>query len=443
MGLRLMQLSDAFGKTLMTTVGMTAISFISSVLTARMLGPEGRGLLSGALLIGTLAAGVAQLGLANSYVYHFGALRAFPYLRLLVWSVIGSATFACALAWGAVQLSSEGQLHRASACILALAVCMSVQTYFLALAQLKPDLHFFNMMRLGLVLGNLLLLLPIVSIFDRVTFHQLLSAQLLVLAASGCGAVVWSRQHRVWQMPAGGLQTTSIGQLVGYGLQQHGTVLLGLLLLNFDKVILLHRGNIEEYGYYALAFTTSRLIGAVQDAASVALYAGFAGKDVVQLGDKVKTAFRLTFLPLLSMAALGAALSPWLIVWVYGDKFASMVLPFSILLFECVIGGASWTLAQRFNAGGRPGLVLVRQCISVIPVFAAMPFLPQQNAHVSLALLMLAGAVLRLGVTMILYPTSLKEPIPHIVPTLCDYRMVRAWLLRSKVARRAPPDQER
>ncbi|HAT32197.1 MAG TPA: hypothetical protein DCW29_15490 [Janthinobacterium sp.] len=436
MNVRLADLSGAFRKTLMTTVGITVISFISSVITARILGPEGRGLLSAALMIGSLAAGVSQLGLANSFVYHFGAARAFPYLRLLFASLVAVGLVAAALAWGGVHLSDKPQLGLVLPGILALALCMATQTYFFSLAQLHADLHFFNQLRFSLVLFNLVLLLPVVWIFDTVTFQQLLYAQLLVAAGLTLAGLYWARKHRVWRLNEAG-EASEAGapaapvEIVRYGLHQHGTVLLGLLLLNYDKLVLLNRGSLVEYGYYALAFGTSRLIGAVQDAVAVALYARFAGKDIEQLGEKVRTAFRLTFLPMLLLAAIGAALSPWLIVGVYGHKYAAMALPFAILLFECVIGGASWTLAQRFNAGGRPGLVLVRQFISVVPVFAAMPFLPEKNVYVYLALLMLAGASLRLAVTMIMYPGSLKEPVPSVIPTRQDLRMVRALLTRS------------
>lgn len=427
LAVRLTGLSGAFRKTLMTTMGITAISFISSVITARILGPEGRGLLSAAMMMGALAAGVAQLGLANSFVYHHGAARTFAYLRLLLSSLLLVGVVAGALAWGGVHMSAKAQLQHMLPGVLALAVFMATQNYFSVLAQLQPDLHFYNKMRFSLVLLNLLLLLPIVLIFDAVTFEHLLYAQLSVVLGLSVAGLYWARRHRVWRMAEQG-PPVGARAVLRYGLHQHGTVLLGLLLLNFDKVVLLNRGSMEEYGYYALAFATSRLIGAVQEAVAVALYARFAGKDVKLLGEKVRTAFRLTFLPMLAMAALGAALSPWLIVWVYGQKFAGMVLPFSILLFECVIGGASWTLAQRFNAAGRPGLVLVRQFVSVVPVFAAMPFLPEQNVYVYLAVLMLAGAVLRLAVTMVMYRASLNETMPSVIPTKADWHMVRSLL---------------
>ena len=431
MSTRLSGLTGAFGKTLMTTVGITAISFISSVLTARMLGPEGRGLLSAALMIGTLAAGVAQLGLASSYVYHVGAARRFPYLKLMFYSLLLVAGVAAAVGWLGGQLRSDAQLRQALPWIMALAACMGTQNYFFLLAQLRSDLKFFNGMRLSLVLGNLLLLLPLMLMYHTVHFMQLLYCQLAVVAALTVAGLYWSLRHRVWRLAAP-KEPVPARQVLRYGLHQHGTVLLSLLLLNFDKIILLNRGDIEEYGYYALAFTTSRLIGAVQEAVAVALYARFAGRDLEQLGEKVRTAFRLTFVPLLALATIGALLSPWLIVLVYGPKFAAMALPFAILLFECVCGGASWTLAQRFTAGGRPGLVLVRQLISVVPVFLALPFLPVENAYVYLALLMLLGAVLRLGVTLAMYRVTLKEPMPALFPTRADLAMVRSFLPRPR-----------
>jgi len=428
MTFRLSGLTGAVGKTLMTTVGVTAISFISSVLTARMLGPEGRGLLSAALMIGTLAAGVAQLGLASSFVYHVGASRRFPYLKLLLCSVLLVGSVAAVLGWLGGQLRSDVQLKEALPWIIALAAFLGTQNYFCLLAQLKSDLKFFNGMRFSLVLANLLLLLPLIVMYHTVHFMQLLYCQLAVVVGLTIAGLYWSLRNRVWALKEQ-KDAVSAPLVLRYGMYQHGSVLLSLLLLNFDKIVLLNRGDIEEYGYYALAFATSRLIGAVQEAVAVALYARFAGRDLEKLGDKVRTAFRLTFMPMMVLASIGAALSPWLIVLVYGPKFAPMALPFSILLFECVCGGASWTLAQRFTASGRPGLVLVRQVISVLPVFLALPFLPIENVYVYLALLMLLGAVLRLVVTLCMYPITLKEEMPVLLPTRADLVMVRNVLL--------------
>lgn len=412
------------GTTLMTTVAITAIGFITSVITARVLGPEGRGLLSGALMIATLAANVSLFGLANSFIYHKGAGRPFNYQLFMAASLVFVAVLSVVLGYFGLQLTHEARLHDQLWLILCVTGVTAAQGYFYALSQVHDGLHFFNLMRFLLVIGNLILLLVLLLVYDVMDFKYILITQMLVSAGLTLLGMAWAQKNKVWDGVAATAQPATWKDMLGYGISHHGTVVLGLMLVNFDKITLLHMGTIIEYGFYALAFTTSRLIGAVQEAVSTALYSRFAGKDINELSHHVRVAFRLTFAPMLVMATIGAALSPWLIVWVYGESFASTALPFAVLLFECVISGASWTLAQRFNAGGRPGLVFVRQFISVLPVFMALPFLPEQNIHVYLSMLMLLGAILRLSVTLGIYPFVLKERVPDLLPTATDCKAV-------------------
>jgi O-antigen/teichoic acid export membrane protein len=417
------------GTTLMTTIAITAIGFITSVITARVLGPEGRGLLSGALLIATLAANVSLFGLANSFIYHKGAGRPFNYRVFMSASLIFIVMLSVAISFIGLQITDETQLHDQVVLILCVTAVTAAQGYFYALSQLHNELRFFNLMRVLLVVGNLAFLLILLAVYEVVDFRLILITQLLVTAGIALLGIAWAKKHKVWEGADSNNPPANLKGILGYGVSHHGTVALGLLLVNFDKITLLHMGTIVEYGFYALAFTTSRLIGAVQEAVSTALYSRFAGKDVDQLSHHVRVAFRMTFLPMLLLAGIGAILSPWLVVLAYGDSFAPVIIPFAVLLFECVISGASWTLAQRFNAGGRPGLVFVRQFISVLPVFMALPFLPEQNIHVYLSLLMLVGAILRLSVTLGIYPWVLKEKTPDILPTLADLKSVLKSML--------------
>ena len=433
-------LLKASSTTIATTALITVIGFFTSVITARILGPEGRGLLSGALLIATLAGNTALFGLANTFVYHKGAERTFNYKLFFVFSLIFIGIVSASFSYFGLQLSSEQKLHQELYLIIVMAIVSGGYGYFNALSQLNHELHFFNLMRVGLVLGNLLLLGVIMLFFKPVTFVQILITQIIVSGVLMLWGIIWANKHAIWspkddsEIKVIATDQITWGDMLGYGIKHHGTVLLGILLVNFDKLALLNMGTIIEYGYYALAFTTSRLIGAVQEATSTALYARFAGKDIGQLSTNVNNAFRLTFIPMLVLAGIGAALSPWLIPFVYGKAFTSMTIPFAILLFECVISGASWTLAQRFNAGGRPGLVFFRQFISVIPVFMALPFLPHENIHIYLSGLMLIGAVLRLSVTLGIYPFVLKEPVPQILPSSQDIKSALKLLRKNKAS---------
>ncbi|MEZ0236975.1 MAG: hypothetical protein ACAH06_02835, partial [Methylophilaceae bacterium] len=127
----------------MTTVAVTAIGFFTSVITARILGPEGRGLLSGALLIATLVGNASLFGLANSFIYHKGAGRPFNYGQWMVFSLAFVAGLSVMLAWLGMNITSEAQLHAQLPLILLLTAATAGQGYFYALSQLHDGLHFF------------------------------------------------------------------------------------------------------------------------------------------------------------------------------------------------------------------------------------------------------------------------------------------------------------
>jgi O-antigen/teichoic acid export membrane protein len=431
---KLASISEAAVRTVLTTIAITGVGFIASVITARVLGPEGRGLLSAALLICTLSAGIAQMGLANSFVYHRGARREFDYVRLLWCSVVVVPIVAVLLALAGVHLTAHPRIEQGVALILGAAAFTAIYSYLNTLAMLRADLLFYNVLRSSFVFGNLaVLLLAVLALGRDVQFEHILALQLVVLAALTVLGLVWAARRAVTAAQPEASAQAGMKEILSYGLHHHGTVVLGLLLIHIDKVVLLARGSMAEFGLYAVAFATSRLIGAVQDAVSTALYAGLAGTDVAAMSAKIGTAFRATFVPMLVVAAIGAALAPWLVQLVYGSEFAAMSAPFAVLLFECVIGGASWTLAQRFNAAGRPGIVFLRQSVSVLPVLVALPFLPQSTLPLCLSLLMLCGAILRLVATIVLYPVALKEAMPRLWPTRGDCRALCIKLRISSV----------
>jgi O-antigen/teichoic acid export membrane protein len=414
------------GRTLLTTVGVTVLGFAISVLTTRMLGPEGRGLLSGSLLIIGLSTALGRWDLAYSYIYFRGTglyfhQRRFVYLSALV---IGVGTLL--LAAVGVRINDNAILHQHIALITAFAVVTGLQNYLFNLSQLETSLAFLNLTRICGAIFNLAALGVLYWLCRPVQFEYILIGQMVCALVLIAMCLQWCRLYLFSARPApdelASLPRARTSDMVKYALNQHGTGLVALAMTYFDKVYLLKVGTIEEFGYYTLAFTTSRLIGAIHEAMNTALYSRYAGKEEGELNSSINTAFRFTLVPMLVLAGIGSVLAPWLIRLAYGPKFDSVTPSFIILMFECVLSGAAWTLAQRFNAGGKPGLILRRHVLSLIPLVLMLPFLPKENISVYLALLMLLGAVLRMIITLAMYPYVLKQPVPRLVPTMAEIR---------------------
>lgn len=413
-------------QTLTSTLAVILCSFLVSILTARLLGPEGRGLMGAVLLIAGLSSGIAQLGIANALIYHRGLGSRLNFQGLALASIVMITVAALPLAALGSGFFYPPVLERRTDLILLVAATTAAFAFTTTATQITQDLKTYNLARMALPFLTAIFLSLIYVTGTGIGYVEVLWFQMAVTLALTiyCFVSSWSALSVV---DAGSVEKLPIldGAFFGYAWRHHGTILLSLLLLNVDKVFLLQIGDSAQFGFYTLSFATTRVLSSVQDSAAVATFSRFAGKSDSRLMESVGISFRLSFVPMLVVAAALAAISPWLVPFLFGEAFRPMVLPFVLLSFEAVVGAASWTLAQRFNAGGRPGLVLLRQGIVVLPLIALMPFLPTENTGTYLAGLMLGAALLRLLITMAMMPMIMGEPIPRI---LLHWSEVRIYL---------------
>jgi O-antigen/teichoic acid export membrane protein len=218
-----------------------------------------------------------------------------------------------------------------------------------------------------------------------------------------------------------------------YSLQYHTTVLLGMLATNIDKLYLSFSAPAASLGVYTVAYTTSRLINVVQEAASNALFSRYAGRHAVDpagMSEGVARVFRTTFYPMLLVCGLVAIVTWPLFGRVFGPAYREGWLPFVVLLFECVIGGAGWLLAQRFAAAGLTGTVATRQVISLLPVVLALPLLRADRLALDMALVMLVSSTVRLLVTVHFLQRRANLPPGVLAPRMADSRLLLNHLTR-------------
>ena len=204
----------------------------------------------------------------------------------------------------------------------------------------------------------------------------------------------------------------------------HSTVVLGLVLVNVDKLYLYFFGALKDFGVYSVAFSASRLIGVLQETLATTLFSKLAGRVAVHGEGGIQQAFRMTFLPMMICAILVGILANGLFGVVFGAEFKGAGIVFLILAVEAVLGGASWLLAQEFNVIGKPGLVFYRQAISAVPVIALLPFVPSEDPLIWIALLLLLGALIRLLVTLFMYAYAFGEKVPKVLPKKSDWNLV-------------------
>lgn len=418
----------SFLRVLGTSVGVTALGAASHVLLARLLEPERRGLLAAAMLGTALIAAAAQLGLAPAWVV---AMRHAPPPRPGRWllgsvAAVAGAALAGVLAWwlqaGAAMAAVGLPL------VAAVTAGHALHMHLCGLAQVEDRMRLQSRLRAVAAVGVLAALLGAV-IAAPADFGPPQAAAAYVLAyAAALGLAVAHR--RVLLPPAADRPAPAAAfhwrEPLRQSLHTHLTTLLGLLSVNLDKLWLAGQGGTAQLGLYTVAFTASRLIGAVQESAAATLFARHAGRagadaaSLAQLSDDVARAFRRTFWPMLAAAGIagGAVIALPVVETVFGPAYRDARGPLALLLAECVLGQGSWLLAQRFTGTGRTGLVALRQAVALVPVVAALPALGHLVGPVAtdLALVMLGGSALRLGVTVALLHRHAGLPAARLLP---------------------------
>lgn len=420
-------------KTLASTVGIAGAAFVTSMLTARQLGPDGRGALAAYVLVASLSAASSQLGFANAYIYRRRTDPNSAYQAMALAGLIAIALAAPVLAWGIGRFTGFVAFNGHLPLLLTMAGATALLLYVNTLSQSESGLGSYNLGRALVPICLLVFAVSVQLLGAPIGFVQYVAVQtgltLLAIGVLAPGILRMIRQAK---------GTTSPGNLRGffdYAAKFHANALVGIVVMNIDKLFLLQKVSPREFGFYALSFTTTRLLGTVQDSVSTAIFARHAGRDEAALSQSVRRAFRLTFLPMLAVAAGLAAVSGWLIPLIFGAPFRPMVLPFSILAFEAVIGAASWTLTQRLVGGGRPGVMLARSLSLLLVFLLVFHLLPDASLITYLAWLMLALAVLRLALAMAIFPWVLKEPLPTPWPRSEDWLFVRQLVARKAVRR--------
>lgn len=405
-----------------TSVGMAGLGFVTNVVLARVLAPDARGALAAVLLAAALIAGAAQLGLGPAFVYTVRSTAVPRPGRLAGLGAGVIAGLAALLGWGWHEVQFAGQ---AVAPPLALLVgCCTAQAlhlYVSSLSQAQDGLHLFN--RLRMVPTTLVFMGAVGTALAGVLQPD--AATLLYTVGFSAAALLYLFSPAPIPAAADKPEATfHWPHHLRYSLQYHTTVLLGMLSTNIDKLYLSFSAPAASLGVYTVAYATSRLINVVQEAASNALFSRYAGRhssDSGEMSDGVARVFRMTFYPMLLACGLIALVAYPLFGRVFGPAYQAGWLPFAVLLFECVIGGASWLLAQRFAAAGLTATVAARQVISLIPVVLALPLLRAEHLAVDMALAMLLSSTVRLLVTLHFLHRRAGLPPSRLRPRLADF----------------------
>lgn len=402
--------------TALTNAFIVGITVGTGVITARLLGPSGRGEQAAITLYPLLLSTGLTLGLPSAVLY---SLKRYPDR--------GSELFSAALLLG----------------ILMGAVGTVVGVLFIPhwLTEYRPDVvHFAQWSMLTVPLGLLTLMFQFVlqareefSLYNatRYAIFLLILLVLGLLALAGdltpfnsalayllapVPVFLWMLR-RLWRLyqPTWRSLSWPFRRLISYGARSSGIDFLTQISLQLDRVLVVGFLSPAAMGLYTVAWSMAQSLGHVFQLAVVAVLfpkaSGRSKEEVVSLTGLATRGFIALSVP----AAAGLMLfSPWVLSLIYGSEYTDAVPVFRLLLVAAVLSSTNLVLLQAFMALNRPGLVTIEQVAGLGLILPLLLVLLPRYGLVGVGLALIISAVIRFVLVLISFPLVLKVRIPRL-----------------------------
>jgi len=346
--------------TYVTRILLMGVALLSTVVMARILGPEGRGFYAVAATAGALGVQFGTLGLHTSNTY-FAASKS-DSLPVLIGNTLlvgfGFGGFLAAIL-GTILILSPGLLSiRGATLVFALLWIPFGLTYSLLqnLMLGVQDIRGYNVVEIAnkslpLVLIGMLVLARFVSV------ASLLSTTVVVMAAS-CVWIV-RRLRKCYQIKLQLSSTVFFGS-VQYAIKAYLAGTFCFLVLRADLFMVQHMLGPEQAGYYSIASTMADYISAVATVIGIILFPKLSALNDIRkkldLTRKATIGTAAILVPLLAGASLLAKRAVGLLL---GPAFLPACLPFVLLLPGMFFLGVHAVVVQFLNSIGYPKSVVV------------------------------------------------------------------------------------
>jgi O-antigen/teichoic acid export membrane protein len=406
-----------------TQVFIAAINILTGVITARMLGPQGRGIYTAVTTWPQLLATLAFAGLNSAVVFR---MRKVPESvgRVAAGALmLGTAQCLVAIAAGFALLPMLMGKYPAATVSFARICLVSalVNSTYMLIKQSFAGIGAFKQFNLANLWPQLLYLIALLAMlpFGPAT------ANATILALLGTGALaVFTTLPKFLRLVRPQLRGSraELRQIAAFSTRAAAMDVVFALASNADRLVLIPLLPPGELGFYTVAFSFSRAIQLAQPAIASVVFSHMAGQSASggqQLHDH---AFRFLLAALVAGTGVLWLVGAPLLVFTYGPEFAAANAIFRLLLVEASLGALSQVTIQLFLARDRPGIVSTIQVIVLCVSVGALLVLVPLYGGIGAAAGLLVAAAVRWVLLLGLVRFSLKLPLPRLYLRRDDFQ---------------------
>lgn len=357
---------EHYGSTTIAQGLTLGLGILTGILSARMLGPVGRGEFAAVIIWPMGIAGFLALGISQSIVFYLGK-RTFTRSELATSATaIGLVLSALSIIIGFAVVPVALAKYSPTAQHLAILFVLLTPTVILggyspSLFQGEQDLLRFNIIRLVPALtyaGGLVAL----GFLHRANLTTVVYSQLAgyVLSFAFGLFLAWRVLKIRVQWNA-----SAIKPLTHYGVRIQSLSIATYFNQRMDQIVLSQLVPPQQLGYYAVAVTLSTAVAIFPQAAGIVAFSRGSSQPANDARTTIGVAFRASLSWLLVSCGALYILAPFLIRFVYGGAFNGSILACRILVPGALVIGLNQVLYNGASALGRPGLSTVAEGVSM------------------------------------------------------------------------------
>ncbi|HEX2908073.1 MAG TPA: flippase [Phototrophicaceae bacterium] len=429
LGLKQLAVDSAFN--LGRQLGVIILGLLTSILLARGLGTNDRGVYAIVVLFPTTLATLFNFGIAPASVYWIAHGD-----HNLISSIQGSLIFSlvssiCCLAAGGLLIHFGHDL---------LFPYIPSDYLFLGLLFTPIILHRDNLLAIfqgiqnfkaynliGLVPQFVILVLAFILVWECKT--GIYGAILATILGHFCSLAValyllWRKGLQLWPIQFTRQQARN---LLFYGLRGQVSNIIQFLNYRIDVFLLNFFANKTEVGLYDTAVNLVERLWIVSGAVSTVMLPRIASlqndHDKRKLTPLIN---RYVFWLSLFMAAVAYILAEWGIVLLYGTEFRPATSAFRLLLVGIIMGGISKIIANDIAGRGKPGingaLALFALIVNIVANLILIPVQSYSGAAIASSI---SYSILALTLMVVFCRLSKSPWHELLVPTKDDFRLWR------------------
>jgi O-antigen/teichoic acid export membrane protein len=423
---------------LIARVFILGINMATGIITARALGPQGRGEQAAIAMWSTVIAYTLTFGIPASLIHHLKRSKSSEEQGEWFASAVVMGTFLGGIATVVGYIVIPVWMAKYSAEAIQEAQWMMwaaplnlLMLFFNCTLESLGDFSRSNRNRYFAPLITLVMLSLLVKLELLTPFSAVLAFAFPTIPIFLENFIYLQKKFRPdWSSAF----SKRAGKLTAYGLRAYGIDVLNTLSGQVDQLFIVGLLSNEALGMYAVAISVSRMLYLIQSSVVVVLLPKMTGLPLEDVVNHVGRAARLSIIFSVIGGIFIVGVGSNLLVLFYGTKFVGSLIALKILTLEAAFSNIAAVIGQTFLAVGKPMVATILQGIGLGVTIPLMSLLIPGYGLEGACWGLVISTTIRLCFMLVCFKGVLGIKPPNLIPNTSDFQFMKSKISHSSAS---------